>query len=76
MKFKVLMIGQSFVNEKMLNKGIYATTTPALHFEGFTQDDLEKLWENYAAIANVPFENIKENISKCQLKTIEIIIKN
>jgi hypothetical protein len=76
MKFKVLMIGQTFVNEKMLSKGIYATTTPSLHNEDFTEKDLIALWENYSAFSGDPVYDAITNIKKCILVTIEIKILN
>ena len=76
MKFKVLMIGQSFVNERMLSKGIYATTTPALHNEDFTEKDLISVWENYSAFSGDPIYDAIENIKKCQLVSITITINN
>ena len=76
MKFKVLMIGQSFVNEKMLSKGIYATTTPSLHNEDFTKKDLIALWENYSAFAGEPIYDAIDNIRKCNLVIITITFNN
>jgi hypothetical protein len=70
------MIGQTFVNEKMLSKGIYATTTPSLHNEDFTETDLIKTWENYSAFSGDPVYDAIDNIKKCNLVNIEIIIKS
>ena len=70
------MIGQSFVNERMLSKGIYATTTPALHNEDFTEKDLISVWENYSAFSGDPIYDAETNIKKCELKLIEIKILN
>jgi hypothetical protein len=76
MKYKVLMIGTAFVNERELNRGIYATITPALHNEDFSEDDLIKQWANYSILANDPVIDAVKNIKKCELKTVEIKILN
>jgi hypothetical protein len=70
------MIGQIFVNEKMLSKGIYATTTPSLHNEDFTEKDLISVWENYSAFSGDPIYDAITNIKKSQLITITITINN
>jgi hypothetical protein len=76
MKYKVLMIGNTFVNEKMLSKGIYATTTPSLHNEDFEEKDLISVWENYSAFSGDPVYDAVDNIKKCKLVNIEIKILN
>ena len=76
MKFKVLMIGRAFVNERMLDKGIYQTTTPALHDPEFTIKDIINLWENYSAFTGKPVYDAVDNIKKCMLVDITITINN
>jgi hypothetical protein len=75
-KYKVLMIGSTFVNEKMLSKGIYATTTPSLHNEDFEEKDLISVWENYSAFSGEPVYDAITNIQKCKLVSITITINN
>lgn len=74
MRYKVLMIGNEFVNEMMLNRGLYACTRPALHDNSFTKEELLKQWQNYAHMANETIGEVEANISKCQIKTVEITI--
>ena len=75
--FKVLTIGkideldQCFVDENMLGKGIYLTTTPTLHMEGVT---LEKLIEIRGYVYQLDIEKDEwcNNIRECQLTEVKL----
>lgn len=67
--FKVLTYMERFVNENLLEKGIYATDVPHLHNEKTTMEDIvicAKQMQNMQTIVFISDEYFK-NLQQCKL---------
>lgn len=71
--FKVLVFAEQYVDERLLQKGIYITSKPILHSVSETihtmsarMDDYEKYVSGFSAA------KAKESLAKCELKLIEL----
>ncbi len=73
--FKILTHSGKFVDERLLNRGIYTTSIPTLRNELDTKDDIIEALKKYNAIMpeKLWLENSIENLEKCELKTFKLV---
>lgn len=75
MKYKVLMYGNEFIDNGMMNAGIYFTNTPRLHHIETTIEDLKKDAEVIRREnASIVGEYYVKNLMQCKLETVELKI--
>lgn len=75
--YKALMHCGTFVDERLLEKGIYSTITPNLRKWNSTMDDITKVfkdYEHYIGGENYNLPKVLENLSKCELVEIRSFI--
>lgn len=76
-EFTVLTYAGGFVDETMLNQGLYFTDRPALHDLDDTIDKMVDTWMACKEIIGDSFEvgHSIENIKKCKLDVVELNFK-
>lgn len=73
LKYKVLVVGGFFVDERLLQKGIYFTSTPVLHpFETTIDDIRNRIIEYGRLIQDSSGDKAIENLNQCEFQTVEL----
>ena len=73
MKFKVLMHGKVFVDERRLDQGVFVVMQPKLHRENMTMKSLESAYRRQARIFK-DVEIVIDNLRACVLKSVTLTI--
>lgn len=73
LKYKALIHCGVFVDETMLEKGIYTTVTPTLHCFDDTIEDMRNRILDYGKHINgfLPYKAI-ESLNQCELQLVEL----
>lgn len=72
-KFKILTYCGQFMDVDMLEKGLYATTTPKLFDYDKTIEIIINEWQNLSERFGLDFTRCIENIKKCELTSYELV---
>lgn len=73
LKYKVLTNAGVFVNERLLEKGIYSTQTPTLHSHNFTMAEMRAQAIEYSErIDGYDLPAVLKSLEQCELQTVEL----
>lgn len=72
-KFKVLVSCGQYVDENLLQKGVYSTAKPMLHHDSETIETLKSRMDDFEVyFSGFSAAKAKESLDRCELVPIEI----